>query len=104
MEYTRQQLEALAFDEAPPLDPDFVTYEAEKAKNPDPDLGDTIEERRKAYAQRCRDIFQKMTAKGSRDHDLSQGVHKSWLIMKSDKGSNLESDVSVMQLDLSEYR
>ncbi|KAK0387847.1 hypothetical protein NLU13_4092 [Sarocladium strictum] len=102
MEYSRQQLEELAFEWAPPLDLEFLAYEATKTANPDPDLGDTIHERRKAYAQRCRDTYQRMTAEGARDFSLSQGITKSWLTLTSRNAVGSEHEFPVMQLDLTE--
>lgn len=99
MEYTRTALEALAFETAPHLDSTFLTYETEEKQNGSEPLPVAVEQRQPAYAQRCRELYSRMTQQGSRDHHLSQGISKSWLSVPSSVDG---FDIPVMQLDLSE--
>ena len=101
MNYTRDQLELLAYPKAPELDPDFLAYDAEQAGKGDTGLPDGLDERRKAYAQKCRDVCSEMTKEGARDRHLSQGIDKKWFMIRADLD---QLEVPVMQLDLSEHK
>ncbi|KAH8169904.1 alpha/beta hydrolase fold domain-containing protein [Sarocladium implicatum] len=100
MDYSREQLEALAFTKAPSLHPDFLVYEKEQATKDDPGLPDGLIERRVAYAQKCRDVYQKMTAEGARERDLGRGIEKKWFTLQAGADN---FNIPVMQLDISEY-
>lgn len=93
--------ERLAFTSAPPPDPAWSAYEGDLVSQFPGKEYASISEQRAAYAQECRDKFQKATAPGARDHHLLEGVEKKELSISSTVDG---LPIRVMQLDLAEHK
>ncbi|KAH8168525.1 alpha/beta hydrolase fold domain-containing protein [Sarocladium implicatum] len=98
MPVTLPELKELAFATAPELHPSWVRAEEvlRKAIDPGkPPLEPLV--RQPIYAQECRDLYASVTAPGTRDHDLSQGIQRREFTVPSSVDGFA---IPVLQLDL----
>ncbi|KAK0389725.1 hypothetical protein NLU13_3298 [Sarocladium strictum] len=98
MSVALEQLKELVFETAPDLHPawiraeDVLRQETDTTKPPLEPLA-----RQPVYAQWCRDLCAAVTAPGTRDHDLSQGIIKREFTVPSTVDG---FPIPIMQLDL----
>ncbi|KAH6888006.1 Alpha/Beta hydrolase protein [Thelonectria olida] len=101
MTFPDSELQAHAFETAPPLDPAWLEFEAELKSRGPPRVFKSVLERQPVYAQECRDSHAKMMAPGARDFNLSQGVAKREFTIPSSVDGIA---IPVLQLDLTENK
>ncbi|KAF5982226.1 lipase 2 [Fusarium coicis] len=97
MVFPDPELETYVFRTAPPLDTVWLAHEEEAKKKSPPRVFSSVEERQPIYAQECRDLYAQVTAPGTRDHELSQGVTKQEFTIPSSVDGH---PIPVLQLDL----
>jgi acetyl esterase/lipase len=93
--------ESLVLKTAPPLHPEWVAHERDvRSKLPKKEYASPLE-RQPDYAKDCRDMYDRQTAPGARDHHLTEGIARTdFTIPSSVDGVG----IPVMQLDLTEYK
>ncbi|TPX13924.1 uncharacterized protein E0L32_005624 [Thyridium curvatum] len=80
-------MESLVLQTAPLLDPAWVQYEREmKLPTPRPVIDPVV--RQPIYAQECRALAAEMTAPGTRDHHLAQGITTVEMTVPSSSGED----------------
>ncbi|KAI1025940.1 hypothetical protein LB503_006811 [Fusarium chuoi] len=97
MVFPDPELETYVFKTAPQLDAAWLAHEEEAKKKGPPRVFSSVEERQPVYAQECRDLYAQVTAPGTRDHELSQGVTKKEFTIPSSVDGH---PIPVLQLDL----
>src|SRR5687768_17594632 len=98
MSVTLPQLKELVFETAPDLHPSWVRAEDVLRQETDsnkPPLEPLV--RQPIYAQWCRDLLAEVTAPGTRDYDLSQGITKREFTVPSSVDG---FPIPVLQLEL----
>lgn len=84
-----ETLKSLVIESPPPLDPAWLAWEKEHIPPTPPKKksyeGPSAVERQLAYAEECRALYARMTAPGTRDHHLSQGILATRRTTKSSK-------------------
>jgi acetyl esterase/lipase len=91
----------LVLTTAPPLDPEWLAHEKDvRSKLPKKQYA-SIVERQPDYAKDCRDMFDRQTEPGARDHHLTEGIVRTDFTIPSSVDG---AAIPVMQLDLVEYK